>query len=197
MTAASIPAIILAAGQSRRLGRPKQLVEFEGEMLLARTIRTAREAGASPIFVVLGANAQLIRDSVALAPASPVINEAWEEGIASSIRTGLRAAIQSAPNSPAILMMTCDQPRITSTHLASLVHAFRNQPEPTIVASAYAGVRGIPAIFPSPTFPQLLALQGDTGARRLLLNPPCPLVESPFQGGEIDIDSPGDLAQLR
>lgn len=197
MTAESpIPAIVLAAGESRRLGHPKQLVQHEGETLLARAIRTAHESGAAPIFVVLGANAQLIHHSIATSPATLVMNENWQEGIASSIRVGFYAAAESTPPCDAVLLMTCDQPRITPAHLAALLHAFRHQPEPSIAASAYAGVRGIPAIFPRAVFPQLQALKGDTGARRLLLHPPCALIEIPFEGGAIDIDEPHDLAQL-
>ena len=77
-----------------------------------------------------------------------------------------------------------------------MISAFAAQAEPSIAASTYAGALGIPAVFPHAAFPQLLALQGDKGARALLLNPPCPLVSIPFAGGEIDIDEPADLDLL-
>jgi molybdenum cofactor cytidylyltransferase len=77
-----------------------------------------------------------------------------------------------------------------------LIETFTAQAEPAIVASAYAGVHGVPAIFPRSMFADLLALRGDKGARSVLVHPPCPLIALPFIGGEVDIDQPGDLAQL-
>ncbi|MGA3049923.1 MAG: NTP transferase domain-containing protein, partial [Terracidiphilus sp.] len=85
----SVAAIVLAAGASRRLGQPKQLLMNGGETLLARSIRLAYEAGAGPVLVVLGAHLESIRAVVALNDAIVVINEKWEEGIASSIHAGL------------------------------------------------------------------------------------------------------------
>lgn len=73
-----VGAIALAAGASRRLGEPKQLLRFRGEALLARAIRTAAEAGAMPVLTVLGAHTECIRQSIDLAPATQVINRAWE-----------------------------------------------------------------------------------------------------------------------
>jgi molybdenum cofactor cytidylyltransferase len=77
-----------------------------------------------------------------------------------------------------------------------LIEAFIAQNQPAIAASAYAGVHGIPAVFPRSMFAKLLALRGDKGARALLNNPPCPVIALAFEGGEVDIDEPGDLAKL-
>jgi CTP:molybdopterin cytidylyltransferase MocA len=192
----AIPAIILAAGESRRLGVPKQVIEFQGETLLTRAVRAAREAGARPVLVVLGANADRILAATSMKSAVLVMNLGWEEGIASSIRAGLRAAENHAPEAEAVLLMTCDQPRIGARHLAALLQTFESAGGESIVASFYAGTRGIPAVFPSAVFPQLLALEGDTGARRLLADPPCPVEELFAEGGEFDIDVPDDLALL-
>ena len=93
--------------------------------------------------------------------------------------------------------MSCDQPRLTAAHLRALIEAFTAQDEPSIVASAYAGVHGTPAVFPRFAFPHLLALTGDRGARVLLTQPPCSLIALPFEGGEVDIDQPADLAELK
>ena len=191
-----VPAIILAAGASRRLGQPKQLARFGGESLLARAIRAAEEGGAEPVFVVLGAHAEEVRCEVDLTRVVVVMNEIWDEGIASSIRAGLHAFRLHAPDAAGVLLLTCDQPRITGEHIASLLREFRHLGAEVVVASAYTGVRGIPAVFPCSVLPELLALRGDVGARRVLMNPPCLLAEVPMEGGEIDIDRPGDLEQL-
>ena len=193
----SVPAIILAAGASRRLGQPKQLVEFDGETLLDRSLRLARESGAAPVLVVLGANSEKIYASVKFGASIPVLNEHWEQGIATSIHAGIREADARAGNSEALLLMTCDQPRLTAEHLAALSRTFRAQTDESIIASEYAGTLGIPAIFPRKVFGALRSLHGDQGARGLLVNAPCPVIPVPFEGGEIDIDRPADLAHLR
>lgn len=192
----AVAAIVLAAGASRRLGQAKQLLMHGGESLIARAIRLANEAGAAPVFTVLGANSEIISAAIAGRSAIPVLNRQWEQGIASSIHAGLDVLNESAPHARAALILPCDQPRLTAPHLRALVETFAAQTEPSIVASAYAGVVGIPAVFPRSVFAHLRSLSGDKGARALLANPQCPLIAIPFPGGEIDIDEPTDLDQL-
>lgn len=186
-----IPAVVLAAGESRRLGRPKQLIEFEGETLLNRTLRLAREAGADPVIAVLGAHIDQIQPTVP--PQIHIIqNPLWQTGMASSIRAGIASL---DPDSLGVLILTCDQPRLTASHLRALLTAFSSE-TPVIVASHYNGQRGTPAAWPRSLFSALLALQGDKGARAILAQPPCALVEINFPGGDVDIDLPDDLTQL-
>lgn len=192
-----IAAIVLAAGASRRLGQPKQLLVHGGETLLARAIRLASEAGATPVLAVLGANFEIVCASMALDPAIPVINERWPQGISTSIHAGLKALDVVARNAAGALILNCDQLRLTADHLRVLIQTFTAQSEASIVASAYAGVQGAPAVFPRCAFPFLRALAGDKGARALLLDPPCPLLAVPFLGGEVDIDEPEDLTRLQ
>lgn len=190
-------AIVLAAGGSRRLGQPKQLLMHGGETLIERAIRLAGEAGAAPVLIVLGANCEIISTSVNLKSAIAVVNDRWEQGISTSIHAGLKALDVVAPSAAGALILACDQPRLTADHLRALMEAFSAQAEPSIVASSYVGAVGVPAVFPRGAFPSLRALHGDKGARALLVEPPCPLVAVPFAGGEVDIDEPGDLAQLK
>lgn len=191
-----IASIILAAGASRRLGRPKQLVTYGGETLLARAIRLAHEAGALPVLVVLGAEYEAIHAAIEWSFARAVRNTDWEQGIASSIHAGLRASEEFAPDAAGAMMLACDQPRLTAEHLRALIGLFEDRGEAAIVASMYAGVHGVPAIFPRAAFAELRALSGDKGARALLVKPPCAVVAVDLAGGEIDLDTPEDLAGL-
>jgi CTP:molybdopterin cytidylyltransferase MocA len=103
---------------------------------------------------------------------------------------------ERAPDSKGVLVLGCDQPRLSVNHLRELIRAFEAQNDQVIAASAFADTLGAPAIFPRIAFPRLLALRGDKGARSLIANAPCAVVAVPFEGGEIDIDSPRDLAQI-
>jgi CTP:molybdopterin cytidylyltransferase MocA len=192
----TVAAIVLAAGASRRLGRPKQLLMHGGETMIERAIRLAHEGGAVPVIAVLGAHNELIREAVRLSDFTPVINSAWDQGISTSIQTGLAALEESASQTPGVLIVACDQPRLSAGHLRAMLEVFYAQATPAIVASAYQGVLGIPAVFPREAFAELRALCGDKGARILLMRPPCPLVALPFPGGEIDIDLPADMVHL-
>lgn len=156
-----VTAIVLAAGFSRRLGRPKQDLIFEGETLLARATRIAREA-ADEVIVVTAQN-----------------NPHAEEGMAASIRVGVRSA---APGSR-ILITLCDQPRVTAEHLRALIAV-----DAPIVATGYSGIAGVPAIFAPELVPELLALRGDVGARAIVERHGAVVV--PFEGAAEDVDTP-------
>jgi molybdenum cofactor cytidylyltransferase len=192
-----VAAIILAAGASRRLGRPKQLVTYNGETLVARAIRIAREAGFQPVIVVLGAERETVRAAVGEADVIFVENEGWREGIASSMRAGISALDHVFAKPEGVLIMPCDQPRLSDEHLTRLRDLFVQDTEPGIVASFYEGVRGVPAVFPRTAFQELMKLSGDVGARRLLADPAHPVIDVPFAGGAIDIDSPEDMEHLQ
>jgi molybdenum cofactor cytidylyltransferase len=191
-----VAAIILAAGGSRRLGQPKQLLLYRGETLLNRAIRVAMEAGASPVLTVLGAQGDRIAESIQSQAVIRVHNERWDEGMGGSIATGMQALDAGAHEVRGVMLMGCDQPRLTADHLRALVGAFASQTSPPIVASSYAGVRAVPAVFPRETFAALRALRGDKGARSIIELAPCPVVAVEFAGGEVDIDWPEDLLQI-
>jgi len=160
--------IVLAAGFSRRLGHPKQLVEFEGETLLARASRIAREV-APTIVVTRREFAELVPDAI--------VNEDAEEGIASSIRAGVAACDGD------VLLMLCDQPLITAGHLRALVDAHA-----PIAATAYSGTLGVPAFFAAEFREELLALQGDSGAKSVIERHRGVVVGVVFEGAATDVD---------
>ena len=141
---ASVAAIVLAAGASRRLGQPKQLLMLGGETLLERAVRLVSEAGAAPVFVVLGAYHERIHEATPIGDAKIVINDRWKQGIATSIHAALGGLDAAAPDAKGALILSCDQPLLTAAHLRALIEIFAAQAEPSLVASAYAGVVGIP-----------------------------------------------------
>lgn len=190
-----IPAILLAAGQSSRLGSPKQMIRVGAETLLERAARFASLAGADPIIVVLGAQAERMQSLSFPGNAIVVVNREWEEGVSSSIRLGLQTVIDLDREVAGVLLMVCDQPSVSVSHLRSLLAQTR-QADGAVetVASSYAGITGTPAVFPERRFRQLLDLQGDKGARSLLRDPVHPPILVPLSGGEIDIDTPDDLS---
>ncbi|MGD0443392.1 MAG: nucleotidyltransferase family protein [Edaphobacter sp.] len=182
-----VPALVLAAGASKRLGEPKQLVVIGGETLLERTVRVAREAGCSPVVVVVGADyVQVLANSV-LGDVVTVINDRWEEGMASSIRLGVRTLEFVAKGAEGVLLMTCDQPALTVEHLSRLM--LRAE----VKASRYAGKNGVPAFFPKEYFGSLMELKGDVGARELLADARYEELEN----GELDVDTSEDLEKAR
>jgi molybdenum cofactor cytidylyltransferase len=183
-----VAAVILAAGASTRLGEPKQLVTLAGEALIERAIRIATQSGCDPVILVLGASASAILTQCNLSPARVVINYAWQEGMASSIRAGIAALADTVD---AAILMTCDQPAVTAEHLASLINKGRELGD--VVGSSYAEMRGVPAYFPGTRFRELLALAGVIGARHLLGSS----YTIPLSGGELDIDTPSALAAAR
>lgn len=195
----SVPAILLAAGASTRLGQPKQLLRlpaFAGETLLDHAVTLARAAGAAPIFVVLGAHAEEIHLECELLDCILVRNEAWHEGMASSLRLGISAVLENAPAASGVMILVCDQPGLSAEHLRRLLDAQESDPD-SIAASRYAGRTGVPAIFPRALFPALLELQGDQGARTMLQQPGAAIRGVDFPAGELDLDSPEDLQRLQ
>jgi molybdenum cofactor cytidylyltransferase len=183
----SVAAVVLAAGASTRLGEPKQLVVLGGETLLERAVRVAREAACLPVVVVLGAEyAQVLGNSM-LGDVVTVINDKWQEGMASSIRLGVRTLGLSATDAEGVLLMTCDQPAVTVKHLVHLT--LRDE----VKASRYAGKNGVPAFFPKRYFDKLMELKGDAGARELLAEARYEELEN----GELDVDTMKDLERAR
>ena len=180
----SVAAIVLAAGASKRFGRPKQNEVLAGETLLQRAIRTAAEAGLSPIIVVIGNSI----DPITAAPAAVefVTNPKPNEGIASSIRCGIETI--SLSDLAGTVIMTCDQPAITATHLRSLL-----ADESRVTGSRYAEIIGVPAYFPKAAFVQLKQLRGDSGARALLQG----AHSVPANYLDLDVDTQQDLDRAR
>jgi molybdenum cofactor cytidylyltransferase len=177
--------IILAAGASTRLGKPKQLLPWQGSTLLQHAVQVAQQVTRQPI-VVLGAHLHQLEAVLDQGNVQIVHNPSWKEGIASSIRHGLQAAMRQTPDQG--IFMVCDQPFVSAALLQELVLAHEKTGK-SIIASAYAGTVGIPALFDTNFFPQLLNLEGDTGAKKIIQQYSEHTYAVPFPMGHIDIDT--------
>lgn len=188
-------AILLAAGASRRLGRPKALVEVDGEPLVRRTARLL--AGTRPLvlLVVTGERALGARIGAALdgIDATRVDCDDWDAGMGASLRAGLAAAARWPV--AAALVCPCDLPRLEAAPIDALVTAWRTDPARP-AACRYAGVVGTPAIIPRAAFDLAATGAGDRGARAWLRTQPAlSLVDAPDLA--FDVDEPGDLPRRR
>jgi len=183
-------AVILAAGGSRRLGRPKQVVSWQGEPLVRRAARAAVESSCARTLVVVGAAEAQVRDALVGLAVDVVSNGDWAEGIASSIRCGV--ADVAAGGVGAVLLVACDQPALTASHLDRIVASWGRGAR--AVGSRYAATLGVPALFDRSLFPSLLALRGDAGAKKLLGDGETAAVD--WAAGAIDVDTPDDLDRL-
>lgn len=187
---------ILAAGSSSRMGSSKQLLELDGKPLLVRTAEAALASAAWPVVVVLGANAEKIRPSLARLPVLVTENSAWAEGMAASIRAGITTLQQFSRHLDAALIALCDQPAFSSDTIARLVAAQRASGR-SIAAAHYAGRNGAPALFLRQHFATLASLTGEEGARALLNENPDHVTPIDLPDLAVDLDTPADIAALR
>ncbi|MGH8093562.1 MAG: nucleotidyltransferase family protein [Chthoniobacterales bacterium] len=191
-----IGAVILAAGPSRRMGKPKQSLEFGGQSLLRRAASSALESGCRPVVVVTGANAPASRESLHGLDLHEVENRQWESGLGSSVRVGIEAVVRLNLQITAVVLMVCDQPFVTREIITGLVTAYR-EAGCSIVASRYGGSYGVPALFSSSHFGELGTLESSAGARQIIQKHLATVQFLPFPEGEIDVDTPDDFARLQ
>jgi len=185
--------VVLAAGGSTRLGRPKQLLRYRGRTLLGRAAAAGAAHASTPPVVVLGAErlrlrALLRRERVRCRIA---VNARWREGLGSSLAAGVAALPRAAD---AVLVLLVDQPAVTGASLARLVAAWRRRPG-VAAAARYAGKTGVPAILPRALIRSARRFGGDVGARELLrVQRALTLVDLPEAA--FDVDTEEDAARL-
>ncbi len=186
--------IILAAGRSARLGKPKQNLIYQGKTLLQRAIDTALLSVCKPVVVVLGAYADDILMSINTSEVQVIRNPNWEEGMASSIRTGI-IALQKYPDVDGALIMLCDQPHVDAALLNDMVQTKQHNPK-GIIACAYNNTLGVPVLFDKRYFADLLLLTGHERAKKLLVAHTRDIEPVPFALGAVDIDTMEDFGKL-
>lgn len=187
---------ILAAGASKRLGQPKQLVKIDGQPLIRRQCQVALDAGIGRVVVILGCEAQACAAAITDLPVLTRLNEIWPEGMAASLRLAATAAIEKSAD--ALLIIHCDQYRLTPADLQELRTAWAGKDRPNACRSMHDEYLGPPVIVPAACFEPMLQLQGDEGARRILEA----LADGAVANVEIanaifDLDLPSQLAKVR
>ncbi len=190
---AKLAGVLLAAGASTRLGRPKQLIEWRGQTLISRAVANLVSMCGVRVTVVTGAHADEVESDLADRKVIFVHNPDWQSGMASSLRVGVNAAAGSPAD--ALLVMLCDQPLITLDDLVRLADVWQNQPN-CPVAAGYGAICGVPAIIPAALLPELSALQDDSGARAFLRNRDDVQIVD-LSTALLDIDTVEDLLQLQ
>lgn len=190
-----IGGILLAAGASRRMGRPKQLLPFKGTTLIQYMCEELLKVDFEQFIVVLGANEALIRPKIESLPVHIVVNKAWDRGMGGSITKGLSFSLRQATNLDAYIIVLCDQPFLTADYLNLLCQNHQTYKK-GIISSEYANTIGVPAFFHKKYEEDLLALNGQRGAKKLFKKYKHDLLSIPFPEGEIDLDTPDDYERF-
>lgn len=190
-----IDLVILAAGASTRLGRPKQLLSYRGKTLLQHVIDTSIQADFNTRVLVLGANSDIIRNELKAGRMQVIVNEAWKDGLSSSIKSGLSGLLEINPDCQNVMFLLCDQPFLNSEILNELLTIHRSKTD-AITVSKYDGQLGVPMIFSQPFFKKLLELEGDSGAKKIIMNHLEHVQSVSFEKGKYDIDTEEDYQKL-
>ncbi len=189
----AVGAIVLAAGQSSRMGANKIFLVLEGESLLRRMVGRALAAGLSPVVAVLGRDAERAREELASLPCLAVANPRYAEGMATSIHRGLESL---PPETEAAAVLLVDQPLVTVEQLLELRAAYEAS-RPPLVVSEYGGVHAPPILYRQDLFPELLAVKGDGCRKRIIREHLGEAVVLRFPAASlVDIDCPEDYERV-
>lgn len=194
---ANIAVLIVAAGSSSRLGRPKQLLPWLNSTIIGHAINTAFELQKERVYVVLGAHYNLIKPEIAASGVQILKNENWQEGLGSSIATGVLRLNSDHKTVDGVLILLADQPLITATYLEEMCILFDKQHR-HIVATRYGknGI-GVPALFGRSYFDQLCQLSDDKGAKALIEQNRDKVIMPALLPNVTDIDTQEDYNKLR
>lgn len=194
MKSSRIGILVLAAGGSTRMGRPKQLLTIDGRTLVRRATETALAAGG-PVVVVTGADAETVSAEVGDLPAQIVENPEWPLGMGSSLRLGVRTLIESHPNLDALIVTLCDQVDISPDTLDHLLVAHRETGK-GLCAASFDDAVGPPVLLSRSYFRELLQLPDAHGAKQVLMRHPDDLARVPCPEAARDLDTWEDYERL-
>lgn len=190
-----LSAILLAAGESRRMGSPKALLHYQGQTFIHRICTAFLTAGVDELIVVLGARAEEIARALPVHPAlRTVVNSRYAQGQLSSLMVGIGAL---SPESEAVVVNLVDHPMVSNATIKAVIDSFRAAPIPIVIAS-YQGKRGHPVLFSSQVYGEILAAPLDQGAKVVVRKDPARVREIPLDDPGIlaDIDTPEDYARF-
>ena len=189
-----IAGVLLAAGESKRLGQPKQLLRWHGRALIEHAAQAALDAGLDPVVVVIGSRADDMRAALRSTAVALVENPRWLEGMSTSLQAGLSALPAGAV---AAILLLVDQPRVSANHLRALIAAYHTSGRPIIV-SAFKGRRASPTLFDRSLFDQLMQISGDAGGRSVIQANPdlVEMIEVENELALIDIDTLEDWQRI-
>jgi molybdenum cofactor cytidylyltransferase len=187
--------IILAAGSATRMGRPKQLLSYQGRSLILHAVEVALASLCQPIIVILGAYAEQIKPKLMLKAVQVVENSQWQEGMSSSIRAGISMLLKTNSKVDAVIISLADQPLVSPQIFNQLIQSYQ-ETQKVIIASKYNETTGVPALFSNALFPELMQLEGDKGAKALIQKYIDTGLILLIPEAAIDIDTPDDYKQL-
>lgn len=183
--------IILAAGESKRMGSPKQLLQIEGKSLIHRTAEIALATDCYPVVMVIGANKSQIAPEIVDLPLTIIDNPMWHEGMSSSVKMGLAGVYMTYKEIEAVIILVCDQPYLSVSLLERMIEIYTTK-KPRLIACKYGEQLGVPALFDRTLFEELLNLKGDKGAKPVLMNHLDEAHILQFEAGSIDLDTPDE-----
>ena len=192
----NIGIVILAAGESRRMGRPKQLLPINGQPLLLRVVEEALSSPVSHVMVVLGSNHESHRELLETYPVHLINNPDWKKGIGTSIRRGVEEMMTRVKGLDAILVMVGDQPAIRFEYLSHMINTYQ-QTSSLAIASGYANTYGVPVLFDKSLFDELLNLNDDQGAKTIISSRRNEILVLDCPEGELDLDTPDDVVRFQ
>lgn len=191
-----VAVVLLAAGSSKRMGQPKQLLPWNESTLLGHAIKSILSGSASKLFLVLGAHSDQIAAKVDLSGMTVLINENWEQGLGSSIAFAIGEINEKYTDINAVLFLLADQPFIESIHLDNLIQLHFKEPE-SIILTRNGEYKGVPVLFPRKFFPELLILSNDEGAKKIIASQKGQVMEVVTENETTDIDTFDTYVKLR
>lgn len=186
--------LILAAGNSSRLGEPKQLLNFKGKSLLRHVSEESLKISKS-VVIVTGSNHSEISNEIKDLEIVITENINWNEGMGSSIHIGFKKLLKSFPEIVNCIVSVCDQPFISASVFSELIKMQKDS-QKGMVASKYADTLGTPVLFTNKYFQDLSNLSGQEGAKKLLRKYKGDIAAIHFENGAIDIDTQEDYKKL-
>lgn len=183
-----VAVVLLAAGSSRRMGQPKQLLPWNESTLLGHAIKSILSGSSSQLFLVLGAHSDQIAAKVDLSGMTVLLNKNWQQGLGSSIAFAVREINEKHADIKAVLFLLADQPFIESKHLDNILQLHFRQQE-SIILTRNDEYRGVPVLFPRKFFPELLVLSNDEGAKKVITSHKEHVMEVVTRNKTADIDT--------